>query len=279
MMRNTDHNRGKRVMGVCIMYTKNRHIAIIAAIIFILCTGCSTKKEAAYNLKKGGIAYVTVAVLNFRSQPGFQGKREGKFSYGDKLVIEDISEKKEVIEQRKAYWYLVRLDKKEGWVFGGYLSPTPLEYKTAVDVKEKVQGIYYFCSTGNVTDCSHILSIDGENYIEKRFDPTLGISDTYTGKIAFHADAITLIPYNRKVRPSLYIDIAQNKAEEAASQNAHREHTVDEKYLVSLDRFPAHEGRTDLYFLRCGESEFLIESNPKGKSDFCQKIKRAYMRK
>ncbi len=67
-------------------------------------------------------ATVTAGPLNLRADAGLNGDVIGRVGEGEKVVVLEKSAAAETIDGRAAYWYKVEtIDKKQGWVFGGYL--------------------------------------------------------------------------------------------------------------------------------------------------------------
>jgi tetratricopeptide (TPR) repeat protein len=67
-------------------------------------------------------ARVTAGPLNLRDEAGLKGDIAGRLSEGEKVIVLGKSEGAETIDGKTAYWYEVEtIDKKRGWVFGGYL--------------------------------------------------------------------------------------------------------------------------------------------------------------
>jgi hypothetical protein len=67
-------------------------------------------------------AKVTAGPLNLRDEPGLKGGIVGRLSEGEKVIVRGKSDGAETIDGKTASWYEVEtIDKKRGWVFGGYL--------------------------------------------------------------------------------------------------------------------------------------------------------------
>ena len=67
-------------------------------------------------------AKVTAGPLNLRDEAGLGGGIVGRLSEGEKVIVLGKSDGAETIDGKTAYWYEVEtIDKKRGWVFGGYL--------------------------------------------------------------------------------------------------------------------------------------------------------------
>jgi tetratricopeptide (TPR) repeat protein/predicted small lipoprotein YifL len=67
-------------------------------------------------------ARVTAGPLNLRDEAGLKGDVVGRLSEGEKVIVLAKSAGAETIDGKTAYWYEVEtIDKKRGWVFGGYL--------------------------------------------------------------------------------------------------------------------------------------------------------------
>ena len=62
-------------------------------------------------------AIVVVDNLNFRSAPNLKSENIGKLQKGDIVEILSISNEKERINLTDDYWYKVRFNKKEGYLF------------------------------------------------------------------------------------------------------------------------------------------------------------------
>ncbi|NLI76113.1 MAG: SH3 domain-containing protein [Candidatus Riflebacteria bacterium] len=66
--------------------------------------------------------------LVLRATPDRQGKPLGRVAYGTRLeVVETRQGKQETIEGREEFWWKVRVDGREGYVFGGFVSTDPVE--------------------------------------------------------------------------------------------------------------------------------------------------------
>lgn len=68
------------------------------------------------------IAYSTHA-LNIRKSPSLTGGKIGLLETEEEVAVLGVSEKKERIDEKEAYWYYIYSHRLQirGWVFGGYL--------------------------------------------------------------------------------------------------------------------------------------------------------------
>jgi tetratricopeptide (TPR) repeat protein len=82
-------------------------------------------------------ARVTSGPLNLRDEAGLKGDVVGRLSEGEKVIVRGKSEGAETIDGKTAYWYEVEtIDKKRGWVFGGYLDVGAEEAPAAAGTAE-----------------------------------------------------------------------------------------------------------------------------------------------
>jgi len=117
-----------------------KKILILAAAFAIVATalvteGCKKKPASTALTAKGGTtaaglpaqpaprtAVVVEGPLNLRDAAGTSGKVIGRLSPGEKVIILEEGPSRETIDNKTAPWYKVEtIDKKQGWVFGGYL--------------------------------------------------------------------------------------------------------------------------------------------------------------
>jgi len=67
-------------------------------------------------------AVVAEGPLNLRDKPSTDGAILGRLATGEKVLLLETSDKEQTIDGRTAPWYKVEtIEKKQGWVFGGYL--------------------------------------------------------------------------------------------------------------------------------------------------------------
>lgn len=128
-----------------------------------LLTACGSKEIAV-----GKPAFITATSLNCRDQAGTFGKITGNFKQSDKVRVNQKSTKKETIDGKENYWYLVENGKSIGWVFGGYLS------RNLYDNSKELYGNYYmkFSDEPETVFGNVILSIaDNKTYTLFYFTP------------------------------------------------------------------------------------------------------------
>lgn len=64
----------------------------------------------------------TVDNLRMRDTPDLNSKVTGYLNKGEKAVVKDISPAKMKVKNKEDYWYKVKIDNAEGWVFGGLIT-------------------------------------------------------------------------------------------------------------------------------------------------------------
>lgn len=111
------------------------YLACALVVVAFGAGGCKKKPSSPALTAKGGTAAATPTAqptprtavvvegpLNLRDAPGTGGKIIGRLSQGEKVAILEEGASRETIDNKTAPWYKVEtIDKKQGWVFGGYL--------------------------------------------------------------------------------------------------------------------------------------------------------------
>ena len=152
------------------------HYLIIAAMILSFSiSSCTGKKE----LSVGKPAFITATALNCRKDPSSTGVVVGSFVQSDMVKVLEKGTKKDTIDGKENYWFLVEKDATKGWVFGGYLAPA------LYDKTSDLHGNYYLRY--------------GENT-----QPDPALDDTI---LALDANTYTLISYSKRNRELKAIDI------------------------------------------------------------------------
>ena len=106
------------------------HILLLCIILFVSITLNAKKIKATIKFKSKAI--INTLILNCRLAPKLNSKKVGAFILGEEVSILKSTEKIDMINNKKNYWYKVTNNNKEGWVFGGYLT----------DIEKKFIGIY-----------------------------------------------------------------------------------------------------------------------------------------
>lgn len=178
------------------------HYPVIAALVisFSVCS-CTGKKE----LSVGKPAFITATALNCRKDPSSTGVVVGSFMQSDMVKVLDKSSKKDTIDGKENYWFLVEKDATKGWVFGGYLTPALYE-KT-----NELYGNYYLRFGENVqpdpTIDDTILSLDEKTYsmvsYSAKFKEQKAID--ISGTVEYQDNVIILRPEKRRTRQGLLV--------------------------------------------------------------------------
>jgi hypothetical protein len=156
------------------------------------------KKEIAI----GQPAYISATSLNCRKEPTSFGTIVGSFLQGDRVEVREKGAKKETIDGKENYWYLVEKGSVKGWVFGGYLAPVLYE-------KNELMGNYYQKWNDTMPPDNYIgreiLSLDGDTYTMVSYSAKLQGEKAVeeNGTVEFRDDSIVLRPQARKTKPNL----------------------------------------------------------------------------
>ena len=170
----------------------NMKISVFILMVIMLAAVSSCDNKA---ITVGKPAFITATSLNCRDQAGTSGKITGNFKQSEKVMVLEVSSKKDKIDNIEANWYYIQNDDVKGWVFGGYLS------RSLYENKDELIGNYYM-RFGDQADNVYgnvILSIEKEltytliyfsqNESDKIIDET--------GSIVFTDDSIVFKPQKR----------------------------------------------------------------------------------
>lgn len=120
--------RNKKVFLICLTLT-----LLVISIKFL------NADKAVETLIVNSKVFINASVLNLREQPSLSSKKIGCLMFGDDVVIIAISDKIDVIDNKKDRWYKIKKDGNNGWAFGAYL----------ISEKYKFIGTYQYKDVNN----------------------------------------------------------------------------------------------------------------------------------
>lgn len=171
-------------------------LAIFVITLSFIMTGCS-KKEIGV----GKPAYISATSLNCRQNPSTTGAVTGNFKQSDLVSILEKGQKKETIDGKENFWYLVQKDSTKGWVFGGYLSPTLYQ-----DKKELSGNFYkkYSNQPDNIFG-DVVINLDEKKYYMISFSSKIQGEQAIAeyGNVEYLENSVILRPELIKTKPEL----------------------------------------------------------------------------
>jgi hypothetical protein len=175
------------------------YLIVIAMLLSFSIYSCKPVKK---ELSVGNPAFITATSLNCRKEASSFGAIVGSFLQGDMVVVREKGIKKDTIDGRENFWYLVEKDATKGWVFGGYLSPVLYEQKDLLgNYYEKYgENVQRDNVIGNV-----ILHLESDTYRMTSFSARIEYEKAIeeSGTVEFLDNMIVLRPQARKTRPNL----------------------------------------------------------------------------
>jgi hypothetical protein len=77
--------------------------------------------------------YILERSVNIYSQPNLNSRITGQLSLNDKIYITERTDTVQEIDNVWGYWYKIRKDKMEGYIFGGYIAVSFFENRIDID--------------------------------------------------------------------------------------------------------------------------------------------------
>lgn len=186
---------------------------------------------------KGEPMFVTVAVLNVRSEPTLKGEKVGSVVLGEEVSVIAKTEEKITVNGITESWFQIESEKVQGWVFGGFLSEKKVR-STEVLVKE-LSGHYFRGRDQRIV-------IKGTKYRAHIFIED-GSVETLEGTVTYQANNIVLTPYS-----SSYV---MNELTEYGY--SYENVPSDKKKKLSAKEIKRFKQK--MYFQLCGQYNMLYE--------------------
>ncbi|MCG8572389.1 MAG: SH3 domain-containing protein [Spirochaetes bacterium] len=139
---------------------KFRFLIFAFIILLVNSSFCSSSNFTLKDKIDTKSAMIVVNNLNFRSSPNLKSKSLGKLMIGDIVEIISIDDNKSKIDSMEDYWYKVKHNNKNGYVFGFFLS----EFDSSKIIKNEKNGIVIFLDDKNKV----VSSVEYESYYGKK---------------------------------------------------------------------------------------------------------------
>ena len=233
---------------------------LFAALVVEAATGSSCSKgRPPIQVEKP--AFVAGSIVNFRNGPNAGAARLGAFPLGERVLVLQKSAQAEKIGDDEGHWFEVQSGSRKGWVFGPFLSATPVG--SLAELQQRFRGNYYNCTDASGKDCRRLIQITGSSYRQDWFNPKGAMSDQFRGDVVYGAEYVKLVPRSRASLPADY-----------GNPYGYGYGNGGRGGLAAMG-LPLEMGNATLYFKQCDEKVHLT---PKS-SDSCGATTDVYVRR